>query len=568
MKQGAWFSKDKRFILAIFFNVMEGILSGSVLGMVLMAIDALLTNGLDTEKLMQVSVVIAGIFVLRLVLYAYGYTAGHVGGAITVKNIRLFLGAKIKKLPLFGFAKGETGRYINVITSDVNNYENILTHKAGDIVKNITLICMSLGFVSYINTRVGIINILLFLLIIPTMWLTFRAVQQYGGRKKEILNDNVSDIVEYIMGIQTLRSYGMGGSQNQKVNSSLKAISDVSYQFESKIIPIGSIFNAIINLGMPLSLFVGGMQWLRGEITDTALGICVILPLYIAAMVVTLYVDLTAYKNLMLSKVSMDKLAGEEEEPASGNHFAPKDFTVALENVSFHYEVGEPVLANGSFTAKNGELTAIVGDSGAGKSTILNLISKFYEPQSGKITIGGTDIGPITSEKILETISMVYQDVFLFNDTIRNNIKFANQTASDEEIVNACRAANCHEFIKNLEQGYHTMVGENGNKLSGGERQRISIARAILKDSPILLLDEATASLDIENELAVKEAIVNLLKENKTVIMIAHNLSVIQQADQIVVLSQGKITEQGTHRELLQKRGKYYTMWQAQCGEA
>ena len=214
--------------------------------------------------------------------------------------------------------------------------------------------------------------------------------------------------------------------------------------------------------------------------------------------------------------------------------------------------------------AENQKLTAIVGDSGCGKSTILNLISKYYNVSSGDILIGGTSIKDISAERVLEKISMVDQDVFLFDDTICENIRHARPSATDKEIEIACKQANCDSFIKKMEKGYDTSIGENGNLLSGGERQRLSIARALLKDSPILLLDEATASLDIENELAVKKAISNLLKNKKTVLMIAHTLSIVKNADKILVVSNGKIVEAGTHQELLAANGKYATMWNAE----
>ena len=244
--------------------------------------------------------------------------------------------------------------------------------------------------------------------------------------------------------------------------------------------------------------------------------------------------------------------------------FHPAEQNTTFRSVSFSYVPGEPVLKELSFTAPAGTLTAIVGDSGSGKSTILNLIAKYYEPQSGDISIGGQSIETVAAERVLEQISMVDQDVFLFDDTIRDNIRHARPNATDEEIEAACREANCDGFIRSMEKGYDTPTGENGNLLSGGERQRISIARAILKNSPILLLDEATASLDIENELAVKQAIANLLKEKKTVVMIAHTLSIVKNADQILVVADGKIAEAGTHEELLAKNGKYAAMWQAE----
>ena len=244
--------------------------------------------------------------------------------------------------------------------------------------------------------------------------------------------------------------------------------------------------------------------------------------------------------------------------------FHPAEQNITFRSVSFSYVPGEPVLKELSFTAPAGKLTAIVGDSGSGKSTILNLIAKYYEPQSGDISIGGQSIETVAAERVLEQISMVDQQVFLFDDTVRENIRHARPSATDHEVEAACRAAGCDGFIQKLEHGYDTPIGENGNFLSGGERQRLSIARAILKNSPILLLDEATASLDIENELAVKRAILGLLSERKTVVMIAHTLSIVRNADQILVVADGNIAESGTHEELLARGGKYAAMWAAE----
>jgi len=278
----------------------------------------------------------------------------------------------------------------------------------------------------------------------------------------------------------------------------------------------------------------------------------------------TLFIDLTTYKNLMISKKSMDNLANQDEDIYSENNFRPQNYDIDFHDVVFSYEKGETALNNVSFKAKHGELTAIVGESGSGKSTILNLISKFYEQGSGDIKIGGVSIKGVNSESVLKDVSMVYQDVFLFNDSIKNNIRFAKPDATDEEIISACKSSNCHDFITALEKGYDTLVGENGNRLSGGEKQRVSIARAILKDSPMLLLDEATASLDIENELYVKGAIANLIKDDKTIIMIAHNLSIIKNADNILVLDKGRIVEHGKHETLIKNKGKYYSMWNSE----
>ena len=239
--------------------------------------------------------------------------------------------------------------------------------------------------------------------------------------------------------------------------------------------------------------------------------------------------------------------------------FHPAEQNITFRSVSFSYVPGEPVLKELSFTAPAGKLTAIVGDSGSGKSTILNLIAKYYEPQSGEISIGGQSIETVAAERVLEQISMVDQQVFLFDDTVRENIRHARPSATDREVEAACRAAGCDGFIQKLEHGYDTPIGENGNFLSGGERQRLSIARAILKNSPILLLDEATASLDVENETKVQGALSRLLT-GKTVLVIAHRMRTVAGADKIVVLDGGTVAEQGTPDSLAQQRGIYARM--------
>ncbi len=564
MENSMWIKKDKKLIVSIALNIIEGLLTGSVLGVIFLTIDSVFQNNFELSKLIDLCRLLVCIFMVRLLLYSIGYTLGHVGGSSTARSIRLFLGNKIKNLPLINFSKYKTGEFINVITHDVNNYEDILGHKVGEIAKNITLSAVTLIFLFTINNTIGIVILISALLIIPFMIISSKLVKKYGGRKKDILNDNVSDLVEYINGIQTFRSYGLGGIKNEKINNSLKSISDISYKFESKVVPIGSIYRMIVDISTPLTIILGGSELIFNRITSSEYVICVILSFFISQLMGTLFIDLTSYKNLMISKNAMDNIALQKEDNYSEIEFNPNNYDIEFKDISFSYIEDNPVLKNVSFKAKHGELTAIVGDSGSGKSTVLNLISKFYEPEAGDIKIGGISVKNINGEKVLKNISMVYQDVFLFNDSIKNNIKFAKQEALDKEIVSACKASNCDEFITKLESGYDSFAGENGNRLSGGEKQRISIARAILKDSPILLLDEATASLDIENELYVKEAISKLVREDKTIIMIAHNLSVVKNADNILVLSDGEIIEQGNHEKLMNKRGKYYSMWNSE----
>ena len=556
-----WNGKLKTGVLC---TIIEGILSGSNFILLLIVMDMIQTGRGNMLTILQATGALALIYVLRLLIYSVGYTQGQIGGAAVSKGIRLALGDKIKKIPLSRFTQGQIGTYINTITSDVNNYEKILTHKVGDLTKNITMSVVLVLIAGYIYPLAGFILLCAELLLIPGLWLSFYMVKRYGNEKNTICAEAVSSIVEYITGIQTFRSYGVGGVKNKTTTAAMKNFSNISYLYERKVLPIGTILNILTGCSTPLVIWVSSRAWLHGELGDLTFLMVSLLPLLITKLSAAIFVDLTSYKNLMISKRKIQEILDEVEENGSMEPLAVKEHDITFQNVDFSYILGEPVLKGISFAVPDQKLTAIVGDSGSGKSTILNLIAKYYEVQGGTITIGGLSIEKIAAERVLEQISMVDQDVFLFNDTIRENIRHARPDATDAEIEVACREANCDSFIRKMEKGYDTPIGENGNLLSGGERQRLSIARAILKNSPILLLDEATASLDIENELAVKQAISNLLKDKKTVVMIAHTLSIVKNADQILVVSDGKITEAGTHKELLAKNGKYAAMWNAE----
>ena len=423
---------------------------------------------------------------------------------------------------------------------------------------------MLIVFVMTLYVPAGIILLIADLLLIPGLWLSFRMVRKYGKEKNDICAENVSSIVEYVSGIQTFRAYGVGGMKNKTVINAMREFSRISFVYESKVLPIGAVFGILSWLSCPLVILLAYAPWVAGTLNTVDYLLICMLPLFCAKLANSIFVDLTSYKNLMISKNKILSVMNEPEETGSMEPLHTATHEITFDNVDFAYVPGEPVLKHATFTVPDQKLTAIVGDSGSGKSTILNLIAKYYEATGGTISIGGKPINHVAAERVLEQVSMVDQDIFLFDDTIRDNIRHARPNATDTEIEAACREANCDSFIRKMEKGYDTPTGENGNLLSGGERQRISIARAILKNSPILLLDEATASLDIENELAVKQAIANLLKEKKTVVMIAHTLSIVKNADQILVMGDGRIAESGTHEELLAKGGKYAAMWNAE----
>lgn len=558
------FKKNYNFGIGVVFTIVEGGLTGCSYLSLYVLINMLFEKSVTTTRILGLTGMLTVIFILRLIIYSFGYTRGQIGGAAVSKQIRLFLGDKLKKISLSHYTQRQVGQYVNTMTSDVSGYEKVLTHKIGNLAKNITLSVMLIIFISRVYLPVGVILLASEFLLIPELWMSFRVVNKYGKGKNKIGAETVSSIVEYITGIQTFRAYGLGGTKNKATTKAMKDFSDVCYLYEAHGIPISFAFNIIHWITIPIVIMMALKPWMSGILgVGEYLMICM-LPILLVKLTFSISVDLFSYKNFMISKNNILKIVNESEEEGNKEEFSKDSLDITFKDVCFSYVPCEAVLNQVNFNAKNEKLTAIVGDSGSGKSTILNLISKYYKPQKGTIMIGRNSIENISSEYVLKQISMVDQDVFLFNDTIGENIRYAKPDVSDEEIEAACKKANCDEFIRKMEKGYETVIGENGNRLSGGERQRISIARAILKDSPIILLDEATASLDIENELLVKQAIANLLKQKKTVIMIAHTLSIVKNADCILVVENGRVSEEGTHEELLLKKGKYFAMWNAE----
>ena len=558
------FHKNPRFFSGIILTILEGVLSGSNYIVIYLVLKMLYERVTDMKSIFSISCIVGIIFVIRLVIYSIGFTQSQIGGAEVSKNIRLGLGDKLRRIPLSGFTQKREGQYINIMTADVNSYEQILTHKLASLIKNGVLSVIVIAFVCVLYFPAAVILMVSLFLLIPEMWLSFRIVKKYGMEKNSVTAEAVGQIIEYIDGIQTLRSYGMAGAKNRNTTETLRKFSTVSYQYEAHGIPVNFAFNIVNWLTVPLIMWIGYIPWQSGSISAITFLFLCMLPMVLVKLTASISVDMFSYRNLLISKTNIQNVLTENEESKSTDVFSPKEYDISFHDVSFSYVQGELVLNNISFSIPDRGLTAIVGDSGSGKSTILNLIAKYYEPKRGEIDIGGQSIRYVNAEDVLALISMVDQDTFLFNDTVRENIRYAKPSSTDEEIENACKKANCDAFIRKMAKGYDTHIGENGNLLSGGERQRLSIARAILKDSPILLLDEATSSLDIENEFAVKQAISNLLQENKTVVMIAHTLSIIKNANQILVVADGKVVESGTHEKLLALGGKYTAMWNAE----
>ena len=435
--------KNRNFYIGVGGTVLEGLLSGSLFMLLYSVMQFLWSGQFDMNRVLALTGIIAVVFLLRILIYSYGYTKAQIGGAEVSKNIRLFMGDHLKRIPLSRFTQGQTGDYINTITSDVNNYEKILTHKVGDLAKNFALSFMLIIFVMTIYVPAGIILLIADLLLIPGLWLSFRMVQKYGKEKNDICAENVSSIVEYVSGIQTFRAYGVGGMKNKTVINAMREFSRISFVYEAKVLPIGTGFGILSWLSCPLVIWLAYTPWAAGTLNTVDYLLICMLPLFCAKLANSIFVDLTSYKNLMISKNKILGVMNEPEETGSMEPLHTTTHEIIFDNVDFSYVPGEPVLKHATFTVPDQKLTAIVGDSGSGKSTILNLIAKYYEATGGTISIGGKPINHVAAERVLEQVSMVDQDVFLFDDTIRDNIRHARPNATDAEIEAACREANC-----------------------------------------------------------------------------------------------------------------------------
>lgn len=534
--------------------VMGGV---SILYLVMSGFMGALTEGSPLHG----SAIVLGLLVLfallSFVTHLQQYKATYGLVYNEVKTTRLSLAERLRKLPLGYFGKRDLADLTETIMGDVNRMEHVWSHVLGYL------------YGAYISTAIIAVCLLVYdwRLAIACLWgvpVAFGLL--FGSRKIAARNAErtkkaavrVSDgIQEALENVREIRATNQEERYLNGLNQKIDEHERVTIQGE---LGTGLFVNAasvIMRLGVATTILVGANLILSGSIDFMLLFLFL---LVITRVYAPFDQSLALIAEMFVSQVSADRMNEIYDTPTAegAEKFEPKGHDIVFEHVGFSYDEKE-VLHDVSFTAKEGEVTALVGPSGSGKSTCARLAARLWDISKGVIRVGGVDISTIDPEVLLRDYSMVFQDVVLFDDTVMENIRLGKRGATDEEVRAAAKAANCDEFVHRLPQGYNTPIGENGAKLSGGERQRISIARALLKDAPIVLLDEATASLDVENETRVQGALSRLLV-GKTVLVIAHRMRTVEAADKIIVLADGRVAEEGTPAELMNKNGLYHRM--------
>ena len=476
-------------------------------------------------------------------------------GYFMVAEKRIHIGDRLRYIPMGYFNDNSLGNITAVVTTTLSDVENnaarCLVSVIGGFLNTLGL-CLGLTVADW---RLGLLAIAGILAYLGVTELSQRAMLKTGPARQHAQMNLVEAVLEYIQGMSVVKSYGLDKDSGQAVQRTVDESCDKALSLEKSVIPWMGLRQVVVRV-FSVAIAVCALAFYSGGTLSLARCLLMLVASFM------LYAELESAgnmaDNLQMLGASMDKANSIDDTPVmdiDGAELTTADASVEFQDVSFAYG-DRTILDHVSLTVPSGSITAVVGPSGGGKTTLCNLIARFWDVQSGKITVGGYDVREYKLDSLMKNISMVFQSVYLFNDTVENNIKFGRPDATHEQVVAAARAACCHDFIMALPDGYDTVLGEGGGSLSGGEKQRISIARAMLKDAPIVILDEATASVDPENEAELQAAI-SALTRGKTLIMIAHRLNTVRNANQILVLSGGHIVQRGTHQELMAQGGLY-----------
>jgi ATP-binding cassette subfamily B protein len=491
------------------------------------------------------------------------YKKTYVASYMESKNIRTTLAEHIRKLPMSVFNSKDLTELSTNLMSDVTATEHLLSHVYPQFIANaisLTLICIMLALFDW---RMALAVFISAPAALGIIYYSRKIQLSFGQNHSSAKLETSGQVQEYLEGIKVIKACNLEGEKFAALENALRNMRRLAIKNELITGTFVTGASAVLNAGIGLTVFTGVTLLVGGNIE--------LVPLLIFLLIVTrvygpMLIELTMLPELLYHQIAMNRMrALLDIAPMEGDAEKKIDtYGIVFEDVSFHYnKEGEAAIKNVSFSIPANSITALVGPSGSGKSTLSRLIARFWDVDNGRITIGGTEVKTLDPEHLMSYMSFVFQDVLLFNDTIYNNIRIGNMDATREQVIAAAKAARCDEFANKLPEGYDTLLGENGSTLSGGERQRLSIARALLKNAPIVLLDEATASLDPESEASIQQAIVSLIR-GKTVIVIAHRLRTIVEADKIIVLDKGAVVQEGSHRSLIRQEGLYKRLFTIQ----
>ena len=548
----------------------------------------IMQQGFQVPNVWAVSAAALAIIVVLFILEKLKYGRMYNGAYEEAANVRISLAESLRKLPLSYFGRQDLSYLTSTLLNDVTTIEEALSNVVPEMFSGIISILIAAGLLALLDWRMTIALFVCafagFFIVIGCRRLSEKKMKSVIVRKDSIY-DSLQQMIE---NVKVLKSSDKKAEYVQKLKTDITEATGAALKSEASIGALMFGVAMFIRFGFPLVISYGAFLLAQGQIELLTYIVFLLVSCRIFDPLTTVFMLLAEFFYTLIAVERKQAIVNYPAQTGSET-FNPNGYDISYDNVSFSYNestskgsggIGgssddnsmadstannteEDTVREISFTAKQGEITALVGHSGCGKSTIARLAARFWDASSGTVSIGGVDVSTVEPETLLGAFSIVFQDVVLFNDTVYNNILIGNRNATREQVLAAAKAAQCDSFIEKLPQGYDTEIGENGYTLSGGERQRLSIARALLKDAPIILLDEATAALDPENETLIQHAISTLIK-NKTVIVIAHRLRTVETADKIIVLNKGAIAETGTHSELMEKNGIYREMYRLQ----
>lgn len=548
----------KRITVAFVFSFLKSVLMKAPIGFAFIAINAFTQKAMTGKLCLTIGIAMAICVALQAVVDIISDRLQSTAGYELFADKRIELGKHLRKMPMGYFTEGNIGKISSVLSTDmVFIEENCMTAIAGT-VSEIFAEAIMIVFLFYLNVWLGLTGILILgIILLVAKGMKKEAMRDSSARQEQ--SENLTEaVLDYIEGIGIIKTYNMLGEKSKELSDNFNNSCETNLHFENAHGPWQMGLNLIYGIGASVIIAVAFLLQAKGTLSSVYVVGLLLFVFDLFGPLKALYGGSTRYTVMNSCLDRIEQVFSEQELNNSGSEHIPAEPDepeIEFRDVSFSYG-DKDVIHNVSFSVSRNEMCALVGPSGCGKSTLANLLARFWDVKSGEVLIRGKDIRSIPLSELMNNISMVFQRVYLFDDTIYNNISMGRPDATKEEVIEAAKKARCYDFIMQLPCGFDTMVGEGGESLSGGEKQRISIARCILKDAPIVILDEATASVDADNEKYIQEAIRELCS-GKTLLVIAHRLNTIQNANQIIVLNDGSIEATGTNSELIEMQGTY-----------